>query len=216
LITQPLILAAHVSDLVRFKGEPQRIERRAPQFTLRKERAEQRETGGFLIAVAGTLIGDIGRIRGALQERRALLVIGRTDLLDGAGEPQPGRRVVRRRCYNLAKERHAAAEIVLGKSSIGVLPDLHDRLSWRSSVGLDLGLERNRAVGKIAVPERLVRGGRGKGRNGQACGRYRSHKASADQRNHRKLSFQASASLARYHVEVKIVSRSWREQTAHA
>ena len=44
------------------------------------------------------------------------------------------------------------------KALVRVAPDLRHRLRGRAGVGLDLRLERNRAVREVLVLERLVRG----------------------------------------------------------
>ena len=94
---------------------------------------------------AGALVGDIGGGRGALEQERPLVVIGGADLQDGARQPQPGGAVGRRGGDDLAEHLHAGAEIVLRKGGVGVAPDLRHRLGRGARVGLDLGLELDRA-----------------------------------------------------------------------
>ena len=115
LVAQPLVLAAHIGGLANVERKPQRIERRPPQLPLAHDVAEERQAVGFLIAVGGTLIGDVGRGRGALEQRRALLIVDRADLHDGARHAQPSGGVVGLCGDDLAEQRHAGAEIVLGK-----------------------------------------------------------------------------------------------------
>ena len=142
--------------------------------------AEKREAVGLLVAVGGALIGDVGRGRGALEQGRALLVVDRPDLHDGARHAQPSGGVVGLCGDDLAEQRHTGAEIVLGKGGIGVFADLRHRLSGRARVRLDLTLELNRAVGEIAIDKWLVRGMAGKRHNGKKRGRnsYRETGAS--------------------------------------
>jgi hypothetical protein len=161
------------------------IERRPPQLTLAHDVAEKAETVGLFIAVGGALIGDVGRGRGALEQGRALLVVDRADLHDGAGKPQPGGGVVGLRRDDLAEQRHAGAEIVLGKGCIGVFADLRHRLGGGAGVRLDLTFELNRAVGEIAVDERLVCGMGRKRRNGKERGRDCYREPGASERKHR-------------------------------
>ena len=158
MIAQPLVLAAHIGGLANVEREPQRVERRPPQLALAHHVAEKREAVRLFVAVGGALIGDVGRGRGALEQRRAFLVVDRADLHDGARHAQPGGRVVGLRGDDLAEQRHAGAEIVLGKGGVGVFADLRHRLGGGACVRLDLAFELNRAVGEIAVLKWLVRG----------------------------------------------------------
>jgi hypothetical protein len=151
-------LAAHIGGLADVERKPQRVERRPPQLALAHDVAEERETVGLLVAVGGALIGNVGGGRGALEQGRALLVVDRADLHDGARHAQPGGGVIGLRGDDLAEQGHAGAEIVLGKGGVGIFTDLRHRLGSGSGVRLDLALELNRAVGEIAVDKRLVGG----------------------------------------------------------
>ena len=161
LIAQPFILPAHVGYLAQFKRKAKRVERGAPFFALGEHVAEEREAVGLLVADRGPLVGDIGRGRGALEQELAFVVVGRANLHHRAREAEPRRGVVRRRGDNLAEQSHAGAEIVAGERAVRVAPDLRHRLRGRARVGLDLRLERNRAVREVLVLERLVRGNGG-------------------------------------------------------
>ncbi len=64
------------------------------------------------------------RSRRARAACASLVVVGGTDLHDGAGQAQPGGGVVRLRGDDLAEQRHAGAEIVLRKGGVGIAADL--------------------------------------------------------------------------------------------
>jgi len=101
-------------------------------------------------------------------------------LHDGAREPQPRGAVVRRRRYDLPEKRHAVAEIVAREGGVGVAADLRERLRRRARIRLDLRFQRDRAVGEIAILERLVGGIRRQAGNSHE----RGGKAGANERKH--------------------------------
>ena len=76
LVAQLLILAADVGDLAQVERQPQRIQRRPPHLAVGERPAEHGQRIGLVLRVAGALIGDVGRGRGALQEE-GLLARGR-------------------------------------------------------------------------------------------------------------------------------------------
>ncbi len=215
LVAQPLILPAHIGDFAQFEREPQRIERRPPDLALAQQRAEKRETVGFLVAIGGALIGDVGRARRAFEQHRALVVVAGADLLDGVGETQPRAGVIGGSGNDLVEHRHAGAEIVLGECGVGVALELVDRLRRRPGVGLDLGLELDRAAGQIVVGEWLGRGSRGKASNGQAALRQPQPPGRREKTRPSEISSQERAKTDRGGIrpalkfEAKIVSRSW-------
>src|SRR5579862_2885488 len=122
LLAQPLVLAAHIGHLAQLKREPQGVERRAPLLPLAQRIAEKREAVRLLGAAGGTLVGDVGGGRRALEQKLALILARRADLQDGPRQAQPRRGVGRRPGDDLAEERHAGAKIVLGEGRVGVAP----------------------------------------------------------------------------------------------
>ncbi len=155
---QPLVLTAQVGGLAQFERKAHGIERRPPLLAVGQRAAEHRQTVGFEIAVAGALIGDIGRGRGAIEQQRAFVVVARADLQHGARQPQPARCVGRRHGNELAEHRHAGAEIVLLEGGVGVAPQRRGRLGHRPGVALDLRFELDRRLVEIAALERFVGG----------------------------------------------------------
>ena len=114
-------------------------------------------------------------------------IVGGANLHDGPRQPQPRRAVVRSGGHDLAKERHAGAEIVLAERGVGVAADLRQRLGRRTCVRLDLRFQRDGALGKLAVLEGLLDGGaRGLGYDERRDSQQRGGDAGAKQRDHRK------------------------------
>ena len=181
LLAQLFVLSAHIRDLAQLEREPQRIERRPPHLALAEGVAEKRQAVRLFGAARGPLVGDVGGGRGAFEQELAFVVVGGTDLHDGASETQPGGAVGRCRGNDLAEQRHAGAEIVFGKGGVGIAADLRHRLGRGSRIRLDLCLELDRAIGQVGVLERLVGGSRGERRKDE----QRGGKAGANERYHK-------------------------------
>ena len=184
LFAQSFVLAAHVGDFAHFERQPQRVERRPPDFALRQHVAEKRKAVRLFGAARGALIGDIGRRGGALEQELLLVVVGRADLHDGARQAEPRGAVVRRRRDDLSKQRHAAAEVVLRESGVGIAPDLRQRFGRRAGIRLDLRFERDRGIGEVTVLEGLFGGLRGIDDHGRKE-QQRGGNTGANERKHR-------------------------------
>ena len=65
----------------------------------------------------------------------ALAVVGRADLQDGAGEPQPVGAVVGRHRDDLPEQHHAAAKVVALERGVGLAAQLRQRLGDLAGVG---------------------------------------------------------------------------------
>ncbi len=103
LVAHFFVLAADVGDFAHVEREPQRIQRRAPQRALGHRAAEHRQRISLVARIAGALIGDVGRGRGAFQKEGLLAAVGGPNLEDGACEPQPVGAVVRGRWRRFAR-----------------------------------------------------------------------------------------------------------------
>ena len=158
LVAQRLVGLADVGDLAQVEREPVGVERRTIHLALAKGAAEQRQRVGLLAGIAGALIADIGRGRGALEEVRALALVGGADLQDGAGKPQPVAGLARRDRDDLRQGLHAGAEVAPREGGLGLAAQGRDGLGDLSGFGLDLGFQPDRAVGKVGSLERLVGG----------------------------------------------------------
>ncbi len=86
LVAHLLILAANLGDLAHVERQPQRIQRRTPQLALGHRPGQHGQRIGLLGLVAGALIGDVGRGRGALVQEGLFAGTGGADLEDGFGE----------------------------------------------------------------------------------------------------------------------------------
>ena len=130
LVAQLLILAADIGDLAQVERQPQAIQRRPPQLALGHRAAEHGQRVGLLAGIAGALIGDIGRGRGALQQEGLFAGVRRPDLENGAGQPQPVAAVLGRDGGDLPEDLQAGAEIAALEGGVGV--GLQGRRwSWR-------------------------------------------------------------------------------------
>ena len=181
-----LIERAGVGHLAQLERQPQRIERGPPDAALAVGPAEHGEAVGFLVAVAGALIGDVGGGLGALQQFAALALVRRPQQHGGAGEAKPARAFVRSGRDDLAEQHHAVADVVLLERGVGVAAQLRQRLGGRARVALDLAFEVDRGGIEVGVLEGLV-GGERRGRTGKKNGRKgdeRGQKADAGARNH--------------------------------
>ena len=148
---------AHLGDLAEFEREAKRVERRPPALEIALAAAEDDEAVGLLAAVPGQRVGLVGGGAGALEQQIALALVGRTDLLDGAGQPQPARALGRRRRDDLAEQHHAVAEIVLLEGGVGFAAKLRQRLGVGASLALDLRFELDGGFGERRDGRRLYR-----------------------------------------------------------
>ena len=135
------------------------------------------------------------------------------DLLDGAGEPQPGRAVVGRLGDDLAEQHHAVADVVFLERRVGVAPQLRERLAAAAGVVLDLGFELDRGLVEIAALEGFAGGGRRNGTEGKRRkGDERGNEADADMREHGLSSssplWREISEGATIQAQSRIVSRS--------
>ena len=160
IVAQLLILRAHVGDLAQLERQPQRVERRAPHLPGGKRLAEHGERIGFVLRVAGALIGDIGRRRGALPEEGLFARGLRPDLEDGAGEPQPVAAVFGGGGGDLAQDLKTRAEVVAPEGGIGIAAQGGRRFGNRPRLALDLGLQLDRGISEVVALEGLIRGER--------------------------------------------------------
>src|SRR5439155_1402549 len=136
-------------------------------------------------AVLAARIGDIGGNAGALQQSRAVAVVGRTDLLDGPRQAEPVGAVVGGERDDLAEDDDAVAHVVLLKRGVGVLAQLRKRLVRPAGVVLDLGFELDRGFVEVGALVSLVGGGCGDGNQGNGRkGDERGNQASAEWRTH--------------------------------
>ena len=115
LVAQLLVALAHLRDFAQVERKAVGIERRTPQLAVREGAAEQHQRVGLLAGIAGALIRDVGGGRGALEEIRALAVVGRADLQDGARQAQPVAGFARRDRDDLRQRLHPGAEIALAR-----------------------------------------------------------------------------------------------------
>ncbi|MBA7478483.1 hypothetical protein ES707_13906 [subsurface metagenome] len=179
LVAHLLILPADVGDLAHVERQPQRVQRRAPQFAVGHGPAEHGQCVRFLARIAGALIGDIGRGRGALKQEGLFGRIHRADLEDGTGEPQPVTAVLGRRHGDLAEEVEAGAEIVALEGSVGVGLQRCRGLGDRPRFLLDLGLQLDGGISEVIALEGLVCGERriqAKRQHGaKSCGAYQTN-----------------------------------------
>ena len=104
---QLFVLSAQIGGLAQLEREAQGIERTTPLLPVGKSSAEDGQAVGFQIAVTCALIRDVGGSRRAIEQQRLLAIIARLDLKDGAGKPQPARRIVGRDRDKLAEDQHA-------------------------------------------------------------------------------------------------------------
>ena len=86
LVTQFLVLAADLGNLAHVERQPQAIQRRTPQLAFGHRPAQHGQRIGLLGLVAGPLIGDVGRGRGALVQEGLFAGTDGADLEDGLGE----------------------------------------------------------------------------------------------------------------------------------
>ena len=156
LVTHFFVAAADIGDLAQIERQPQRIERRTPQLALGHRPAEHGQRLGLVGGVAGTLIGDIGGGRGTFQQEGLLAVVGRADLEDGAGQPQPVGAVLRRGGGDLPEDLQAGAEIAALEGGVGIGAQARRRLGDRTRLALDLGFQLDRGIGEVVAPESLV------------------------------------------------------------
>ena len=157
LVAHFFVAPAHIGDLAQIERQPQRIERRTPQLALGHRPAEHRQRIGLVGGVAGTLIGDVGRGRGTFQQEGLLAAVGRADLEDGAGKPQPVGAVVGRGGGDLPEDLQAGAEIAAPEGGVGIGPQARPRLGDRTGLALDLGFQLDRGIGEVVASESLVR-----------------------------------------------------------
>src|SRR5262249_19841296 len=128
--------------------------------------------------VPGALIGDVGRGRGALEQKSLLGRVDGADLEDSTGEPEPVAAIFRCGRSDLAEEIEAGAEIVALEGDVGV--GLQGRRGLGDGTRLlpDFGLELDRGIGEIVAFEALVRGQRRtqakRQRGAKCCGAYQT------------------------------------------
>ena len=108
--------------------------------------------------VAGALIGDVGRGRGALEQEGLFAGTGGADLEDGFGEPQPVGAVFGRGGGDLPEDLQADAEVGAPESGVGVGAQRRGGFGDRPRLALDLGLQLDGRIGQIVALEGLVRG----------------------------------------------------------
>ena len=157
LVAHLLVLAAHIGDFAQVERQPQRIQRRPPQLALGQRPAEHGQRIGLLAGIAGALIGDVGRGRGALQQEGLFAGGGRADLENGAGQPQPVAAVLRRGGGDLPEDLQAGAEIAALEGGVGVGSQRRRRFGDRPGLALDLGFQLDRRIRQIVAFEGLVR-----------------------------------------------------------
>ena len=178
LVAQLLILSADIGDLAHVERQPQRIERRPPQFAVGHRPAKHSERIRFLTGIAGALISDVGRRRGALEQESLFGRGDGADLEDGAGESQPVAAIVRRGGRDLAKQVEAGAEIIALEGSIRVGLQGRGGLGDGPRLLLDLGLQLDRGIGEVVAFEGLVSGQRRiqakRQRGANSCGAYQT------------------------------------------
>ncbi len=182
VLAQALVLLPDFRNFPQIKRNPQRIERRAPDRSIRESAGNDDQAVGLLPAVAGALVGDVGGGRRAFEEHGALAVVARPDLQHGPGKTQPVRAVIRRHRDDLAEDLHPGAEIIARKRGVGLAPQRRRGLADGARFTLDLGFQLDRRVGEGVTPEAFI--GR-EGGNGQ-CKDKRSCEASANERKHAK------------------------------
>ena len=158
LVAHLLVLAADLGDLAHVERQPQRIQRRTPQLALGHRPAQHGQRIGLLACVAGALIGDVGRGRGALVQESLFAGTGGADLEDGFGESQPVGAVLGRGGGDLAEDLQADAEVGAPEGGVGVVAQRRGGFGDRPRLALDLGLQLDGRIGQIVALERLVRG----------------------------------------------------------
>ena len=155
-----LVLAADLGDLAQVERQPQAIQRRTPQLAVGHRPADHRQRIGFLGLIAGALVGDVGRRRGALEQEGLFAGTGGADLEDGLGEPQPVGAVFGAGGRNLPENLQAYPEVGAPEGGIGVGAQHRGGFGDRPRLALDLGLQLHGRIGEIVALERLVRGTR--------------------------------------------------------
>ncbi len=160
---QLLVLAADIGGFAQVEGQPQRVERGAPQLALAERVAERRQRLGLLARGGRALVGDVGGRRGALQKQRPLAVIGRAHLQDGAGEAQPVRGILGGERRDLAHDLQTAAQVGAPQRRFGIRPQRRQRLADGARLALDLGFQPDGGISEIVAAERLVGGHCGNG-----------------------------------------------------
>ena len=183
LVAQLFVLPADVGDLAQLQRQPQRIERRAPQLAVGHRAAEHGQGFRLLAGIAGALIGDIGRGRGALQQEGRFGRGRRADLEDRLGQPQPVGAVFRRSCHDLAERGQSGAGIVAPERGVGIAAQCRRRLRDRPGLALDLRFQLDGGIVEVIAPECLVGGHSLHHPDHQS----RAKADGANQNNHRKL-----------------------------
>ena len=158
LVAQLLILAADIGNLAHVERKPQRIQRRTPQFSFGQRLAEHGERVGLLARISGTLVGDVGRGRSALEQEGLLARALRRNLEDDPGEPQPVAGILGRGRGDLAEHREAGAVIIAPEGGVGVRLQRRIGLGDRPRLALDLSLQLDRGIGEIVALEGFVGG----------------------------------------------------------
>ena len=158
LVTHLLVLAAHLGDLAHVERQPQRIQRRTPKLAVGHRPAQHRQRIRLLGRIAGALIGDIGRGRGALEQEGLFAGTCRADLEDGLGELEPVGAVFGRGGRDLSEDLQAGAEVGTLEGGIGVGPQRRAGFGNRPRLALDLGLQLDRQIGEFIAFEGLIRG----------------------------------------------------------
>ena len=158
LVAHLLILAADLGDLAQVERQPQAVQRRTPQLAFGHRAPKHGQRIGLLGLVAGALIGDVGRGRGALIQEGLLARTAGADLEDGLGELQPVRAVLGRGGSDLAEDLQADAEIGPAERGVGVAAQCRGGFGDRPGLTLDLGLQLHRRIGQLIALERLVGG----------------------------------------------------------
>jgi hypothetical protein len=183
ILAHALVLLAHVGDLAQFQRQPHGIECGPPHAAVRKAARNDQQAFGLLDGIAGALIGDIGRRGGAVEQRRALLVVARANLQHRLGQAQPVGAVVGRHHHDLPEDLQAGAEIVAPEGRVRVALERGQGLGHRPGIALDLGFELDRRIRQILALVGLF----GRRRCGCERGQQNNERgcdAGADERKH--------------------------------
>ena len=159
LVAQALILRARLGNLPQFERKLQSVKRGPPQLAFGQALAEYGQAVGFLRAAFASLIRNIGSGGCALQQYRALAVIGAADLQDGLRQTQPVPGIVGRYRHCLPEQLQGSAEIGTLESRLGVAPQLRRGPARLPGIAFDLRLQPERGIGQITALESFILGG---------------------------------------------------------
>ena len=175
-----LVLLAHIGHFAQLERDAQRIECRTPNRAVGVGARDHEQALGPLAGIGGSLIGDVGGGRRALEQQVALTFAAGADLQNGLGQSQPIGAVVGRHYHDLPENLHAGAKVVALEGRIGLAAQHRGRLRDLPGLGLDLCFQLDGGVGEVVAVERLVGGNGGSGqqqdeRGGERTAGEREH-----------------------------------------